>query len=98
MRITWRCERVGAGGLDEEKGELGWQRVVRLLQSGGYGWSEGGVATWNSETTTTPPGVFGADKVCRESEGSITFVSYFFGGESEALVAWLKRMGVSLTC
>lgn len=55
MRITWRCEGVGAGGLDEEEGELGWQRVVRLLQSGGYGWSEGGVATWNTETTTTPP-------------------------------------------
>lgn len=42
MRITWRCEWVGADGLDEEKEELGWQRVVRLLQAVGYGWSEGG--------------------------------------------------------
>lgn len=58
----------------------------------------GGLRQGTRRRLRRPLCVFGADKVCRGSEGSITFVSYFFGGESEALVAWLKRMGVSLTC
>lgn len=53
--------------------------MVRLLQTGGYGWSEGG-CDMELRDDDEAPCEYSVRTVWRGSEASITFVSYFFEG------------------